>query len=97
MMLLQSVRPHGDSEFWSFQSEIIKRYVPPVASSKFAISVCLLFDASQRMSTSPNSQDADSHEHYDIKDECEADVPVDIYSEDRFPGGGLRVWLLIWV
>ena len=47
------------------------------------------------MSTSPNSQETDFHEHYDVKDEYEADVPVDIYPEDTFPDGGLRAWLVI--
>jgi len=47
------------------------------------------------MSTTPNNQDADSHEHYDVKDEGEADVSVDLYPQDTFPDGGLRAWLVV--
>lgn len=47
------------------------------------------------MSTRPNSRDTESHEHYDVKEEFEDDVPVDIYSEDTFPDGGLRAWLVV--
>ena len=49
----------------------------------------------ERMSTTPNSQEADFHEQYDVKSEYEVDVFVDPYSEDTFPDGGLRAWLVI--